>query len=42
MNNRDNHPSEYEFLRPLLSRPDLDPDEQFVKSVRQELMQKSG
>ena len=41
MNNRDNHPSEYEFLRPLLSRPDLDPDEQFVKSVRRELIQKS-
>jgi hypothetical protein len=41
MDNQDNNQSEFDFLRPLSKRLDLDPDIHFVNNLRNELTQKS-
>lgn len=38
MNKRDNHPHDFEFLRPLKERPDLQPDHDFVRNVRRVIL----
>lgn len=39
MKKQHNHPHEYDFLRPLRERPDLDPDPTFINNLRQNMIQ---
>ena len=41
MDNRNNNQNEFDFLRPLSKRPDINPDIHFVNNLRNELTRKS-